>query len=212
MPEPLINFVPPGQILILASCSGISLFFPMSTLLDIDTATAALISQLALDDIAAIRDSSKGKAREGSPPSNEEYALRAYAEEVQDVLRFFQDLELARSIDNALELDQPILSVLSVVEEGVRDDHVYAEVLQDGQILPAQSEVQRLMEDSELFLLTHDASAVAGEAEHASNDDPSEDIEEMRLRYILCTQSPLFHSIYGVVAHNVLHAGMIFEL
>ncbi|KAJ7822034.1 hypothetical protein B0H13DRAFT_1920382 [Mycena leptocephala] len=109
------------------------------SLLDIDAASAALISQLTLDDIDNIRDSSKGKARVGSPPSDAECALRVYAEEAQDALRFFRDLEFAQSIDNALELDQPVLSVLSTVEDRVRDDYLYAEALHNGRTLPTQS-------------------------------------------------------------------------
>ncbi|KAJ7207182.1 hypothetical protein GGX14DRAFT_366730 [Mycena pura] len=125
----------------------------MSTLLELDTATAALISQLVLQDIDEIRSSSKGKASERSPPSDEEYALQAFAEETQNALRFFQDLKLARSFDHALEVDQPVLAVLSVVEEGARDDRRYAEALQNEQPLPAQSEIQRLMEDPEFVQL-----------------------------------------------------------
>ncbi|KAK6992386.1 RBR-type E3 ubiquitin transferase [Favolaschia claudopus] len=126
----------------------------MSALLDIDAASAALISQLALEDIAEIGDSSKGKGRAGAPLSDGDCAFSAYEEEMQDMLRFFQDLELARSIDNALELDQPALSVLSVVEDGARDDHAYAAALEGGQPLPAQSEVQRLMEDPDFVRLS----------------------------------------------------------
>ncbi|KAF8155218.1 hypothetical protein K438DRAFT_358015 [Mycena galopus ATCC 62051] len=144
----------------------------MSDLFEIDTATAALISQLTLDDIAAIRDSSKGKAREGSPLTDTECALQVYAEEAQDALRFFQDLELARSIDNALELDQPVLSVLAVVEDGLRDDHMYAEALANGRELPPQSEVQRLMEDPDFSLLSQDVKDSADDGDDADNDDP----------------------------------------
>ncbi|KAJ7232315.1 hypothetical protein B0H12DRAFT_1239667 [Mycena haematopus] len=117
----------------------------MASLFDIDAPTAALISQLTLDDIAEICNASKGKAREGVPPSD--------ANEMQ---RFFQDLELARSIDNALELDQPIISVLSVVEDGLQHDHAYAEALENGRPLPPQTELQRLLEDPDFLRLSHD--------------------------------------------------------
>ncbi|KAJ7302294.1 hypothetical protein DFH08DRAFT_978020 [Mycena albidolilacea] len=126
----------------------------MSVLLDIDFSTAALISRLALEDINDIRHSSKGKSREGSPPSDAEWALRAYTEETENVLRFYQNLELAHSIDHTLELDQPVLSVLSVVEDGVRDDYLYAEALANDGDLPAQSEDQRLVEDPDFLLLS----------------------------------------------------------
>ncbi|KAJ7925430.1 hypothetical protein B0H13DRAFT_1974848 [Mycena leptocephala] len=94
----------------------------MSLLLDIDAASAALISQLTLDEIDNIRDSSKGKARVGSPPSDAECALGVYAEEAQDALRFFRDLEFAQSIEKALELDQPVLSVLCQHVDEVTND------------------------------------------------------------------------------------------
>ncbi|KAJ7741773.1 hypothetical protein DFH07DRAFT_837380 [Mycena maculata] len=142
----------------------------MSGPLDLDAASAALIAQLTLDDVEDIRASAKGKAPEGSPPSDAECALRAYSEEVQDTLRFFQDLQLARSMDSALELDQPVLSVLSVVEDCVKDDQQYAEALQNGQTLPAQSEVQRLVEDPQFSLFAQDG----GEATAATDSSDSD--------------------------------------
>ncbi|KAJ6570874.1 hypothetical protein DFH09DRAFT_1261093 [Mycena vulgaris] len=163
---------------------------------DIDSATIALISQLALDDIEEIRCSAKGKGREVSPPSDTECALRAYAEEVQDALRFVQDIELARSIDNALELDQPVLSVLSVIEDGSHDDHRYAEALQNGQVLPAQSEVQRLLEDPNFSQLsqdedetasgaadTHDAPA---DAQDTPNPTDTDNLSHVQAHCIIC--------------------------
>ncbi|KAJ6543150.1 hypothetical protein B0H19DRAFT_1000805 [Mycena capillaripes] len=161
----------------------------MSVLLDIDSATAALISRLALEDINDVRNSSKGKGREDSEPSDAEYALRAFAQEAEDALRFFQDLELARSMDNALELDQPVLSVLSVVEDGVRDDHLYAEALQNGHALPAQSEVQRLLEDPDFSLLSHDAGDATSDVDAVGDSDAAEastSVREMRPRRAQC--------------------------
>ncbi|KAJ7900923.1 hypothetical protein B0H13DRAFT_2336337 [Mycena leptocephala] len=134
------------------------------SLLDIDAASAALISQLTLDDIDNIRDSSKGKARVGSPHA----------------LRFFRDLEFAQSIDNALELDQPVLSVLVTVEDGVRDDHLYAEALHNGRTLPTQSEVQRLMEDPDFSLLSQHVDEVANDVDDAEENERTDDAHEMR--------------------------------
>ncbi|KAK7053521.1 RBR-type E3 ubiquitin transferase [Favolaschia claudopus] len=149
----------------------------MSALLDIDAASAALISQLALEEIAEIRDSSKGKGRAGAPLSDGDCAFSAYEEEMQDMLRFFQDLELARSLDNALELDQPALSVLSVVEDGARDDHAYAAALERGEPLPAQSEVQRLMEDPDFARLSAEEQGTPGTAPVASESEGEFEIE-----------------------------------
>ncbi|KAJ7842351.1 hypothetical protein B0H14DRAFT_2780847 [Mycena olivaceomarginata] len=112
--------------------------------LDIDTATAALISQLTLDDIAEIRHLSKG------------------------------------NLDNALELDQPVLSVLSVVEDGLRDDHAYAEALENGRALPAQSEVQRLMEDPDFSRLSQDVTDKPEDGGNTRDADGLEEVEETR--------------------------------
>ncbi|KAJ7674385.1 hypothetical protein B0H14DRAFT_3067570 [Mycena olivaceomarginata] len=148
--------------------------------LDIDTATATLISQLTLDDIAEIRHLSKGKSKEGAPLSDAECALAACAEEAQDALRFFQDLEMARSLDNALELDQPVLSVLSIVEDGLRDDHAYAEALENGRALPAQSEVQRLMEDPDFSRLSQDVTEKPEDGGDPRDADALEEAQETR--------------------------------
>ncbi|KAJ7110960.1 hypothetical protein C8R44DRAFT_933870 [Mycena epipterygia] len=152
----------------------------MSVSLDLDAASAALISQLALDDIDDIRNSTKGKAREDSPPSDAELALRAYEEEVQNALRVSKDLELARSIDTALELDQPVLAVLSIVEDAVRDDHRYAEALEHGDALPEQSEVQRLLEDPQFTILSHDEGGAAADITDATDVEIVVDTAEER--------------------------------
>ncbi|KAJ7155275.1 hypothetical protein C8R46DRAFT_1005409 [Mycena filopes] len=145
----------------------------MSDPLELDPATAALIRQLTLDDIDDLRASSKGKGREDDPPTDAECALKAHADETDDLLRFLQDLEFARSMDNALEFDQPVLSVLSVLEDGVRDDHVYAEALQNDQALPEQSEVQRLLEDPDFHKLIQ-SNDVEDETS-ITTDDPESD-------------------------------------
>ncbi|KAJ6476499.1 hypothetical protein C8R47DRAFT_1141594 [Mycena vitilis] len=154
----------------------------MSATHDLDAETAALISRLALEDLDDIRDSSKGEGCENDPLSDGEYALRAYAEETQKTLRFYQDLELARSIDSALELDQPILAVLSVVEEGVRDDHLYAEALNNGTELPAQSEVQRLLEDREFSLLSQDVGDVADDVDDVEDVQATAPVQVRKTR------------------------------
>ncbi|KAJ6615205.1 hypothetical protein B0H10DRAFT_80264 [Mycena sp. CBHHK59/15] len=125
----------------------------MSLSLDIDSATAALISQLTLEDIAA----TAGNAAEDGPLSDAEFARRAQADEAKSMLRSLEDFAFARSIDHALELDQPALGILSIVESGVRDDHRYAEALEHGRELPEQSEYQRLLEDPQFPIASLDA-------------------------------------------------------
>ncbi|KAF7327295.1 RBR-type E3 ubiquitin transferase [Mycena kentingensis (nom. inval.)] len=143
----------------------------MSTLIDatVDAATAALISKLILEDVGELQNISfgKGKRSESARPTNEEYALRAFAEEAQ----YLQDLVLALSIDHALELDQPVLAVLSTVEEGAHDDRRYAQALQDQQPLPQQSEVQRLMEDPDFAALSRDVADADTVPDHDSGSD-----------------------------------------
>ncbi|KAJ7078726.1 hypothetical protein B0H15DRAFT_788765 [Mycena belliarum] len=128
----------------------------MSLPVDLDSESAALISQLLLQDIDEIRNAREVRRNPGedSSPSDTECALRASAEEVQNALRLIQDAELARSLDNALELDQPVLSVLAVLEDGSRDDRRYAEALENGEPLPARSEFQRLLEDPDFSRLS----------------------------------------------------------
>ncbi|KAF7337330.1 RBR-type E3 ubiquitin transferase [Mycena sanguinolenta] len=193
--------LPEGRV-DLVNCPRTSTFlltFSLMATLDIDTTTAALISQLALDDIADIRNASKGKAREGDPPSDAECALRAYAEEVDDMQRFFHDLKLARSIDNALELDQPVLSVLSVVEDGLRDDHVYAQALENGQALPLQSEPQRLLEDPDFLRLgSDDVKDTVGHGDGAPVNELVRVIHETptRTQCVICRDDFLAHTLF----------------
>ncbi|KAF7311943.1 RBR-type E3 ubiquitin transferase [Mycena indigotica] len=135
---------------------------------DVDEASATLISQLFLEDIGVIQRRA----------SNEEYALRTLEEETMRTIQYLSDLEMARSLDNALELDQPVLAVLSTIEEGALDDHRYAQALNDGSALPEQSEVQRLMEDPEFVALSRDIVDASTAPENISSDEHEEDTEE----------------------------------
>ncbi|KAJ7815889.1 hypothetical protein B0H14DRAFT_3745028 [Mycena olivaceomarginata] len=87
---------------------------------------------------------------------------------------------MARSLDNALELDQPVLSVLSIVEDGLQDDHAYAEALENGRALPAQSEVQRLMEDPDFSRLSQDVTEKPEDGGELRDVDALEEVQEMR--------------------------------
>ncbi|KAJ7056840.1 hypothetical protein C8F01DRAFT_364676 [Mycena amicta] len=149
----------------------------MAALFDVDAASAALMAQLFLEDIEEIQRYSKGKGRESAPPPTEEYVLQALREETERALQYQRDLEMARSIDHALELDQPVLAVLSTVEEGAQDDHRYAQALHNQQPLPPQSEIQRLMEDPEFAALSRDV-ADAPTAPDADGDIAEPDVEQ----------------------------------
>ncbi len=106
---------------------------------DIDEATSALIAQLALQDITEISGTLKGKGRSDAVKTDEEHAFDLQA----DYWRTELDLQLAQSLNRALETDANWLAVAQAAE----DDHRYALALRDGAALPTQSANQRLMED-----------------------------------------------------------------
>ncbi|KAJ7613150.1 hypothetical protein FB45DRAFT_1065239 [Roridomyces roridus] len=164
----------------------------MSALDDLDPATASLIAQLVLADIEEIRNAAGSPDSDAGDEFDSNYALLAYQEELQATLRSFQDLELARSLDNALELDQPILTVLSAVEDGVRDDHEYAHALENGLPLPPQSENQRLLEDADFARLAEDndseSTGAGDEAEEEYSDGETQTaiVRPARASCVIC--------------------------
>ncbi len=101
--------------------------------------TSALIAQLALQDITEISGTHKGKGRSDAVKTDEEHAFDLQA----DYWRTELDLQLAQSLNRALETDANWLAVAQAAE----DDHRYALALRDGAALPTQSANQRLMED-----------------------------------------------------------------
>ncbi|KAJ3800624.1 hypothetical protein GGU11DRAFT_772557 [Lentinula aff. detonsa] len=102
-----------------------------------------LSSQLALDDIHNISLSRKGKARHGTPMTDEEYSFKVFKEENT---AFVDSLRLAFSLQSAIDTDQAILAKLSVEELGAVDDHRYAKALSLGQALPKMSDAQKALE------------------------------------------------------------------
>ncbi|KAK0219116.1 hypothetical protein IW262DRAFT_1448936 [Armillaria fumosa] len=106
---------------------------------DIDEATSALIAQLTLQDIAEISGTRKGKGRYDTVKTDEEHAFDLQA----DYWRMELDLQLAQSLNRALETDASWLAV----EQAAEDDRRYALALRDGAALPIQSTNQRLLEN-----------------------------------------------------------------
>jgi hypothetical protein len=67
--------------------------------------TAALIAQLALDDLADVMGSRKGKSRADSLPSDDEIAFQLQSEQCRQWLSIVTDAKLAKSIEGALVTD-----------------------------------------------------------------------------------------------------------
>jgi hypothetical protein len=88
---------------------------------DLDTETAALIAKLALDDLADILSSRKGKGRADSLPSDEEIAYRLQSQQFNEWLSIAEDAKLAKSIDDALVTDAPYLDALITAEEATAE-------------------------------------------------------------------------------------------
>jgi hypothetical protein len=85
----------------MASTSMLTLDQPSGKL---DPETSILITCLTLDDIKEINGSCKGKCRDDSPLTDEEYAFQAQAESLQIFLTFLEDYIC--SVDEALDSDQ----------------------------------------------------------------------------------------------------------
>ncbi|KAJ3853266.1 hypothetical protein EV368DRAFT_81751 [Lentinula lateritia] len=110
-----------------------------------DCLASLVSSQLTLDEIRDITFARKGKAPEDNPITDEEIAFKLFEEENAAVVG---SLQLAFSLQHAIDVDQAILAKLSVEELGAVDDHRYAQALSLGQVLPDKSDAQKALEDS----------------------------------------------------------------
>ncbi|KAF5368288.1 hypothetical protein D9757_010513 [Collybiopsis confluens] len=108
-----------------------------------DTLTSLLIAQLSLEDVSSIKASRKGKAQDATPLTDEEVAFKLFEEESLGLLR---TLELARSIQNAVDDDSDLLQTLNLAEIGAEDDHQYALALSRGEALPEKTDAQNALE------------------------------------------------------------------
>jgi hypothetical protein len=113
---------------------------------DLDAETAALIAKLALDDLADVLSSRKGKARADSLPSDEEIAHRLQSEQYDQLLFFAEDAKLAKSIDDALVTDAAYLDVFITAEEAAEEDRIAAQLLSRGEALPVPKSCQTRLE------------------------------------------------------------------
>ena len=113
---------------------------------ELDMETAALIAKLALDDLADIMSSRKGKARADSTPSDDEIAYRLQSEQYDQWLSIVADSKLAKSIESALVTDAAYLDALITAEEAAAEDRIAAELLSRGEALPAPKSCQTRLE------------------------------------------------------------------
>ena len=122
----------------------------MATLLDFnqyDPETALLIAQLQLEDTLEISKGRKGKGREDQTLSDEELAFRLASEEFVSMKQMYEDYNLAKSLNDAIDQDATILEAHRVMEEAAAADRRAAELLSRGQALPEPTEAQRQLED-----------------------------------------------------------------
>ncbi|KAK1215574.1 hypothetical protein PQX77_021818 [Marasmius sp. AFHP31] len=110
-----------------------------------DTIANLLIAQLYLQDGHAIGQSRKGKAREHTPLTDEEYALQVQAELMSDFLNSMEDKRIAEGFGGIMEDDLGLDETTAMIEQAVEDDYRYALALSHGQPLPAQSSAQQMI-------------------------------------------------------------------
>lgn len=116
-------------------------------LVDLDAATAELILQLQLDDIAELEASSKGKARDGELTDNQ-LALQLYHHGLTDVTRLLADRRMATSVAAAVFQDGNILTQTQRDEQGAAEDHAMAHRLSGRTPPPAAgTDLPRLTDD-----------------------------------------------------------------
>ena len=119
---------------------------------ELDAETAALIAKLALEDLAEVVKSRKGKARADSLPSDEEIAYQLQSEQYNDFLSITQDAKLAKSIGDALVTDTAYLDAFITAEAAAAEDRIAAELLSRGQPLPAPKSCQTRLEHPEFCM------------------------------------------------------------
>ena len=122
----------------------------MATLLDFyqyDPETALLITQLQLQDTLEISQGRKGKGRADRALSDEELAFQLASEEFGSLKQMYEDYNLAKSLNDAIDQDATILEAHRVMEEAAAADRRAAELLSRGRALPEPTKAQRRLED-----------------------------------------------------------------
>ena len=113
---------------------------------ELDMETAALIAKLALDDLADVMVSRKGKGRADSSPSDDEIAFQLQREQFDQWISIVEDAKLAKSIEGALVTDAAYLDAYITAEEAAAEDRIAAELLSRGEALPNPKSCQTRLE------------------------------------------------------------------
>ena len=113
---------------------------------ELDMETAALIAKLALDDLAEVMGSRKGKGRADSLPSDDEIAYQLQREQYDQWLSIVEDAKLAKSIEGALATDAAYLDAYITAEEAAAEDRIAAERISRGEALPDPKSCQTRLE------------------------------------------------------------------
>lgn len=111
-----------------------------------DTASKLLVTELMLNDIAAVQATRKGKADKNIRPSDEEIAFNLQTALLNAHICTLHDRRFASSIDRAIESDASQLRRHVRQERAEHDDHLVAVALQHGHDLPQQTGAQRMLE------------------------------------------------------------------
>jgi hypothetical protein len=119
---------------------------------ELDVETASLIAKLALDDLADLMGSRKGKARADSLPSDDEVACQLQREQYDQWLSIVEDAKLAKSIDGALVTDAAYLDAFITAEDAAAEDRIAAGLLSRGEALPVPKSCQTRLEDPNFIM------------------------------------------------------------
>lgn len=87
----------------------------------------------------------KGKARSGAPLTDAEYALQLQSEQLEGTLTQVQDAEIAKRMQEAMKLDQEVISQMVLSEKVAQQDRQAALALSRGEALPRETKEQLAM-------------------------------------------------------------------
>jgi hypothetical protein len=118
----------------------------IDTLTSFDLETSILVSEIYLEEIKSLSEDRKGKKRWDAPLSDEELAFELQQQDFLRLLGVLNDAKVARSLDNAVQMDGDMMERSALENQAAADDHEYAQALSRGDPLPAKSAAQRAVE------------------------------------------------------------------
>jgi hypothetical protein len=118
----------------------------IDTLTPFDLATSILISEIYLEEIESLSEDRKGKKRCDAPLSDEELAFELQQQDFLRLLGVLNDAKVAQSLNEAVQMDGPMMERFALANQAATDDHQYAQALSRGEPLPAKSDAQRAVE------------------------------------------------------------------